>query len=103
MKPSHPSIVVTLTEDDIRDGVRRSQLWCPLALAARSAIANCLKVEVTDESLSVYYTDGNKETYAMSPTSRQFADFFDQGYCRTLLTESYDGEKFHLTRKENPK
>ena len=102
MKSQEP-VILALSGADIIAGMRHSPEWCPLALAGRELFTGSYKVEVTEEGLKVYYEDGRLDVYELSPAARQFIDFFDQGHPRKLMEEVYNGEEFHLTRKENLK
>ena len=94
------SIVLKLSVEDVRTGLRNSARWCPLALSAKRSILLSQKTDVTKEKLRVMYSDGSKEVYDLSPVARQFVDFFDKGSPRKMLEDVFDGEEFLLVLEE---
>lgn len=100
MNLEEKSIILKMSRKDIREGLRNSARWCPLALSAKESLDNVSMTDVTKEKLRVLYSDGSKEVYDLSPAARQFVDFFDKGSPRRVMEDVFDGEEFFLVRED---
>lgn len=81
---------VKVTEEDIRSGIRKSSISCPIALAVRRVVEKTKYVEVSHASIFLYPVGGGSYIAVLPPDVSGKVAAFDGG--ANMLPFEFDVE-----------